>query len=184
VVAGAWFQTISRDIATISRINRKLPYHAVPAPMMLSPKARFSICVIEDSDGRLLFLKRSTSASIGAGQWAFPAGHIEEGESAAQCAKREVDEEIGKDHQLVDLQCKGPVRDTLFGGKFEIHLFHCRWMSGSVTLNEEHTDFAWICAQDFDRYDTMLGVEQDIVLLDIWPADIFREDRLGVLPYE
>ena len=150
--------------------------------MTTSPKARFSICLIEDSEGRLLFLKRSARESIGAEQWGFPAGHIEEGESAAHCAKREMNEEIGMDHELIDVQYKGPVRDTFFGGKFEIHLFHYRWMGGSVTLNEEHTDFAWVCAQDFDRYDTMIGIEQDIVLLGIWPAEIFREERLGVLP--
>ncbi|MFT4561472.1 MAG: 8-oxo-dGTP pyrophosphatase MutT (NUDIX family) [Gammaproteobacteria bacterium] len=152
--------------------------------MTSPPTARFSICLIEDDIGRLLFLKRSASESIGAGQWGFPAGHIERGETPEQCAKREMREEIGSDHELVDVRYKGPVRDTMFGGKFEIHLFHFRWIAGSVTLNEEHTNFAWISAQEFDGYDAMLGIEQDIVLLGIWPAKIFRDDRIGVLPRE
>ena len=41
------------------------------------PKARFSICLIEDAAHRLLFLKRGADRALGPNLWGFPAGHIE-----------------------------------------------------------------------------------------------------------
>jgi 8-oxo-dGTP pyrophosphatase MutT (NUDIX family) len=140
--------------------------------------ARFSICLLEDKSKRLLFIKRSISDAIGPGKWGFPAGHIEDGESPMECALREMNEEIGPEHKISELNILGPVRDTFYGGKFEIHLFHFRWISGEIILNDEHTEFAWVAANEFVGLDTMLGVEEDIVLLNIWPSAIFNQSRL------
>lgn len=148
------------------------------------PKARFSICVLEDTDSRVLLLKRASDDPIGGGLWGFPAGHIETGESAFECGVREMAEEIGDDHELREIRRHGPVRDTFYGGKYEIHLFHFRWINGQVELNDEHTEYAWVDRTQFADYETMLGTEQDLVLLDIWPRDIFTGERLGVLPKE
>ena len=148
------------------------------------PQEQFSICLLEDKNKRLLFLKRSPNDTFGAGKWGFPAGHIESDETAFECALRELDEEIGQDHQLVALNSIGPVRDTFYGGKFDINLFHFAWSSGHVELNEEHTEHAWVTRRHFSNMDVMLGIEQDIVLLDIWPADTFKGARLGTLPHE
>ena len=45
-------------------------------------------------DGRVLVSRRLEDAHLG-GYWEFPGGKIERGESAAQCAVREVLEEVG-----------------------------------------------------------------------------------------
>ena len=140
--------------------------------------ARFSICLVEDADKRLLFVKRAPDDALGAGKWGFPAGHIENGESPIECALREMHEEIGSDHEIEQLNLLGPIRDTFYGGRFEIHLFHYRWTSGTVVLNNEHTEYAWVAANAFKNLDVMLGVEEDIVLLGIWPSDIFDPSRL------
>lgn len=141
-------------------------------------EARFSICLLEDALDRLLFVKRASDESIGAEKWGFPAGHIEADETPLECAMREMDEEIGTQHELVEVNRVGPVRDTFYGGKFEIHLFHFHWLSGAVELNVEHTSFAWLAAPEFKNLDVMLGIEEDIVLLGIWPMEIFDPLRL------
>jgi 8-oxo-dGTP pyrophosphatase MutT (NUDIX family) len=66
--------------------------------MLSAPKARFSICLLENKQHELLFLKRASNAKLGAKQWGFPAGHIEAGESPLECATRELLEEIGPQH--------------------------------------------------------------------------------------
>ncbi|ROV99842.1 hypothetical protein VSDG_02993 [Cytospora chrysosperma] len=49
--------------------------------------------VIKGPDGRIVFGRRK--ASHGAGQWAFPGGHLEYGEEIIDCAERETLEETG-----------------------------------------------------------------------------------------
>jgi 8-oxo-dGTP diphosphatase len=144
-----------------------------------SVSARFSICALEDAEGRLLFVKRSPEESLGAGKWGFPAGHIEAGETPRECARREMMEEIGQHHEIIEVNQVGPIRDTFYGGKFEINLFHFHWSSGTVELNHEHTAFTWASAAEFKKLDVMLGIEQDIVLLGIWPRAMFDPARLA-----
>ena len=141
------------------------------------PKARFSICLLENVAHELLFLKRSPSSSMGPGQWGFPAGHIEEHESPMNCARREIDEEIGIGHLLELRQVHAPVRDSFYGGHYEIHLFHFIWREGTIVLNEEHTDFRWIGKHQLAALDTMLGIDEDIYYLDIWPLQYLNAER-------
>ncbi|ROW04875.1 hypothetical protein VMCG_04768 [Cytospora schulzeri] len=49
--------------------------------------------VIRGPEGRIVFGRRK--ASHGAGQWAFPGGHLEYGEEIIDCAERETLEETG-----------------------------------------------------------------------------------------
>ena len=49
-----------------------------------------AVAVLRDAEGRVLLIKRSDN-----GQWAFPAGTMELGQSLRDCAVREVFEETG-----------------------------------------------------------------------------------------
>ncbi|MEN9726974.1 MAG: hypothetical protein RL434_1340 [Pseudomonadota bacterium] len=146
--------------------------HATP------PKARFAICVIEDAANRLLLLRRAPDRPLGPDTWGFPAGHIEANETPRECAFRELREEAGPAVQVEELRALGPLRDSLYGGIYEIHLFHLRWLGGSITLNDEHTDFVWADAACCRTLDTMPGIEEDIALLDIWPRSSLEQSRL------
>ncbi|MBI2802721.1 MAG: NUDIX hydrolase [Gammaproteobacteria bacterium] len=142
------------------------------------PQARFSICLIEDAASRLLFLKRAPDRALGPALWGFPAGHIEANETPQACALREMREEIGAEHELTLRNTLGPIRDSFYGGIYEIHLFHWRWLGGVITLNAEHTSFAWLTVEDIAPLEFMDGIEEDIALLDIWPRAKLNQHKL------
>ena len=142
------------------------------------PAARFSIAVMQNRQGDVLFLRRSPGSRLGPDCWGFPAGHIEPGETPRECMEREAREEIGPDHEVELIATAGPVRDFHYGGKFEIHLFHYRWERGRIILNDEHTDFMWVAREDFRGLDVMDGIDEDLVLLDVWPRRFLRTERL------
>jgi len=130
-------------------------------------KSRFSINVIQNADDDILLLKRSERAQLGPGLWGFPAGHIREDETPLECAMRELHEEIGTDVTTELLREFGPVRDTHYGGIYEVFLFHLRWLAGSITLNCEHTAYAWVDPSHIRDYDIMAGMEDDLDYLGI-----------------
>ncbi len=141
-------------------------------------KARFSINVLENSQSEILLLKRSMDAGLGPGLWAFPAGHIEEVETPEDCAYRELSEEIGSDINIRLVNELGPIRDTFYGGIYQIYLFHHRWIDGTITLNNEHTDYAWVNSQDYKYYSVMDGLDEDIYYLGIWPRSCLNEAKI------
>ncbi len=141
-------------------------------------KARFSINLIVNARNELLLLKRRQTAELGPGQWGFPAGHIQDVESAEECSARELAEEIGEQTRLQLLRTLGPVRDTFYGGIYDVYLFHYRWLEGEVRLNPEHTDYAWVAPDDYAGYDVMDGMDEDIALLNLWPVGYLDPEKL------
>ena len=140
----------------------------------------YAINLIEDQRNRLLMLRRALDLDLGPGLWGFCAGKLELGEDAQACSLREIDEEIGGDHQLRLLTSLPPRGDSFYGGSMTLHLFHYRWLGGTVRLNREHTDWAWVGRSDFRAYEVMDGVDEDIALLAIWPRRFLDPVRLPV----
>jgi 8-oxo-dGTP diphosphatase len=114
----------------------------------------------------------------GPGLWGFPAGHIEPGETPEEASRRENREELGDEFIAELVKRHAPVRDTFYGGRYEVHLFHYRYLKGDIRLNEEHTEFAWVAAPDLGGYEVMDGIEEDIFYLDIWPRRFLRAEKL------
>lgn len=137
--------------------------------MNLPPiKARFSINVIENNQQEILLIKRYAQAKMQPGRWGFPAGHIEENETPDECADRERIEEIGDQHQVNLIKTCGPVRDTFYGGVYELFLYHQQWLGGEIILNHEHVDFAWVNKTNYKDYNIMDGIDEDLIYLNIW----------------
>ena len=78
------------------------------------------VAVILIRDGRVLLGKRKHGH--GAGTWQFPGGHLEYGESIADCARRELFEETGL--SVINLR-NGPFTNDFFKneGKHYVTLF-------------------------------------------------------------
>ena len=141
-------------------------------------QARFVVNLIEDAQNRLLFLKRAPHLQRSPGQWGLCSGGIEAGETPGIASARELREELGGGIEIEPLREFGPVRDRAFGGIYEFHLFHFRWRGGTIRLNHEHTEYAWIAKEAFRNYDVMPGLDEDILYLEIWPRVFLRAEFL------
>jgi len=144
----------------------------------LPPTARYALNLLLDDVDRLLLLHRAADARLGPGLWGLPAGKIEPGETPAAAAARELEEEIGTGHEVELLRYVGPLRDSYYGGQYEIHLFLQRWRTGEVRLNHEHTAFAWVAAEDLRHYPVMDGIDEDIAILGFWPRHHLNAARI------
>lgn len=97
-------------------------------------------CLI-DPLGRCLFVKRSDRGDH-AGEWAFPGGKREIGETTEEALDRELEEEIGwrePGGRFVLWRLRDP------DSRFTFTTFGQRIASPFVpALNDEHTDYAWL----------------------------------------
>ncbi len=112
---------------------------ALGSIMKIHPRIGIGVCILKD--GKVLLGKRINAH--GQGTWAFPGGHLEFGETIAECAVREVEEEAGM--KITSLRL-GPFTEDFFleQGKHHITIIMIAdWYSGSPELREPHKCLEW-----------------------------------------
>jgi 8-oxo-dGTP pyrophosphatase MutT (NUDIX family) len=88
------------------------------------------------ADGNVLFLRRGTGGDH-PGEWAFPGGHVELGESPEDAARRETLEEAGyQPDKLIEL---GTTND----GSVEFTTFYHECRPFEVALSDESAEYSW-----------------------------------------
>lgn len=96
--------------------------------------------MIFDKDGRILLGKRK--GSHGAGEYSFPGGHLEYGESFEECAKREAREECGIEIRNLRFQLIANVRK--YFPRQDIYIgFTADWHCGAPQLLEPEKCESW-----------------------------------------
>ena len=101
------------------------------------------LVVVLDSQERALILKRSDEVGYAARRWSIPGGHIQEGESQEEGARRETKEETELDvSNLEHIKSTG-----------RLHYYVAHGFEGKLQINFEHTDSAWVSHEDLDKYD-------------------------------
>ena len=93
------------------------------------------------ANSRVLLLKRGTDTVHHPGTWAFPAGHVEAGETPLQAALRESKEEVGHAPESAER-----LRE---GGGFT--LFLSRGQPFTPALNEESDGYVWARPDDLPQ---------------------------------
>lgn len=116
--------------------------------MQNQKQPRIGVGVIVLQEGRILLGRRLNSH--GEGQWAFPGGHLEFGESPADCARREVLEETGLSLDSVQ---PGPYTNDVFQqeGKHYITLFmlaDCQAGEPAVMEPDKCLEWQWFDWED------------------------------------
>jgi len=115
--------------------------------------------IVRDDDGRVLLVRRGTDP--GRGLWSVPGGRVEEGESAAAAAAREVREETGL-RIRVDSLAGVVERDGLGGVVYVIEDFHARPASGAdpraVRAGDDADEVGWFAPGELVQIDCVTGL--------------------------
>jgi|GEM_PF-157182 len=142
------------------------------------PTSRFALAAVLDRDNQILLVKRSDDDTFAPGQWGLPGGHLQAGETPMQALTREIGEELGKHFSFEIGNVLPPVRDSLYGGRYEIHLARLHYRGGKVVLNDEHSRYAWVSPQEYRDYAVVPGVDEDLAYLQIWEDYPFASGNL------
>ncbi len=130
---------------------------------MDEPRPKVGVGVMILKDNRVLLARRK--GAHGAGDYAFPGGHLEHGESFEECARREVMEECGVEIDGIRFLLVANV--LKFMPKHYVHLtLTARWKSGEPTVKEPDKSEAW-----------------DWYALDALPEPMFEMCRLSFQSY-
>ncbi len=97
-------------------------------------------CAIIINEEKILVTQRSEKMKLPL-KWEFPGGKLESGESEKECIKREINEEINIEIEVVE-----KLSNSVFDyGTFQINLipFLSKYISGEIILSE-HKDYKWL----------------------------------------
>lgn len=133
---------------------------AAPQPNTLIPASNL---LVVRNDGAILLQQRRDT-----GQWALPGGVQDIGESPAQCAVRECEEETGIIAEATGLlgvysppghivaYSDGEIRQA-----FEV-TFIGKPVGGKLTINEEADGVRWVQPTDLDQLDIHISMRTQI----------------------
>ncbi|MFF0742109.1 NUDIX domain-containing protein [Streptomyces sp. NPDC004111] len=133
-----------------------------PKPNTLIPASNL---LVVDETGRILLQRRRDT-----GQWALPGGVQDIGESPAQCAARECEEETGIIAEVTGLlgvfsppghvvaYSDGEIRQA-----FEV-TFIGTPIGGEPTINDEADGVRWIHPDDLDAFDIHVSMRHQIAV--------------------
>tara|TARA_Y100000034_G_scaffold130512_1_gene189165 strand:- start:2049 stop:2468 length:420 start_codon:yes stop_codon:yes gene_type:complete len=117
-------------------------------------KFKAAMVVVLNDDKKVLLLKRSVNSNWMPKKWALPGGHIEKGESPKDAAVREAKEETNLDvdsvHELKEQE--------------QVMMYYSSSQSGTVKLDSEHTDWAWVSYDELDNYDIAPNLKDNVNL--------------------
>ena len=133
---------------------RRIDYHHDPdAPPANSIVPSVNVAVTNDA-GELLLIRRSDNEN-----WALPGGAVDLGESLAQAAVRETEEESGIDCEITGLNgiYTDPGHVLLYTSNGEVRqefsiVLTGRAVGGQPTPSDETSEVRWVALDDLGSY--------------------------------
>tara|TARA_R110000824_G_scaffold122742_4_gene280146 strand:- start:1205 stop:1591 length:387 start_codon:yes stop_codon:yes gene_type:complete len=109
-----------------------------------------AVAVIFDKEGRVLIALRPKEDRWMPAKWALVGGKLNKGESPIEAVIREVEEET-------TLKINNPV-EFYISKNGEVVYFFVRDYEGTVSLDFEHDDYAWVYPENLTNYDIVPGL--------------------------
>lgn len=117
--------------------------------------------IIRRDDGKMLVLKRSDKDDHKPGVWEMVGGGMDKEESPQEALVREIFEETGL---VVSVDSPFNVftfkKDT---GEFKVGItFLCEYVSGDVSVSDEHSEYRWIEPKEFADMESVPSLHEEI----------------------
>jgi len=145
-------------------MGRRTEYYGDPAAPAANSLVPASNLLVQNAAGEILLQRRRDT-----GQWALPGGKQDIGESAADCAVRECEEETGIKAEVTGLLgvYSNPAHIVVYSSngearqQFEV-AYIGRPISGTPTVNDEADGVRWVRPDDLDEYDIHPSMREQI----------------------
>jgi 8-oxo-dGTP diphosphatase len=124
-----------------------------------------AVAIIFNKDNKILVVKRSKNVDTFPGHWCFPGGGADKGETAEECAIREVFEETKlklKKDKLTYIYTVTKDEDK------DIHFFVTNHWKGEVEIDWESVDFRWVEAKELEKLRFIPTPQILFTLLNMW----------------
>ncbi len=125
-------------------------------------------CAIIVDGNRFLCAQRGPEMALPL-QWEFPGGKIEAGESAENCIRREIMEELNLEIEILE-QAPSAFHSLEIDKMLELIPFVCIPTGGELQLRE-HAQVVW-CS--LTQMDSLQWAEPDLEILEWWRANSER----------
>ena len=110
-------------------------------------KQTASVMILHPDNGRVLLLRRGLTDQWRPGYWNLPGGHVDQGESFEQAARREALEEAG---QKLGVLRRLSVQDL---PRKRAMIYWAWWQrSPPALLDGEHDGWEWVSLDELARY--------------------------------
>jgi len=109
---------------------------------------KVAVAIIE-KEGRILIARKSREGPL-KDRWEFPGGKVEEGETAEECVKREVFEELGIDIAVKECVCACTYNYVHMS--VELLAYRASHVSGEVRRHE-YQQVQWVMPSELNTYD-------------------------------
>jgi 8-oxo-dGTP diphosphatase len=99
------------------------------------------VAAVISKDDKFLVCRRASHKSL-AGFWEFPGGKVESGESDPEALKREIQEELGVEIQVLEFICKSEI--SAGTQKIEMYSYSGVLVSNEPSSSSDHDAFRWV----------------------------------------
>jgi len=134
--------------------------------------------LIRDEAGRIL-LQQALPGKPHAGQWEFPGGKVETGESPENALHRELREELGIGVVLgAELEAPGPAGWPL-NERAAMRVWFAEVADGDPRPLEDHDELRWISIRDGDEALSLPWIPADVPIVRALLASVAASSSAG-----
>ena len=121
--------------------------------------------LIQNSEGKILLVKRGMHEIAFPGKWALPGGKLEKGETVFDTLKREVMEEVGLEIEDAHTYVRNysfvrPDGHHVAGFVFQVYV-----KKGEVHISSDFSAFVWLAPDELSLYDHIPGLEKEFAFV-------------------